>query len=123
MSGEMPASKPQRDDGEEPELPLPWKQIQSAIWLIGLAILFWQDWFWPGILVLTAISGVSQALMQWYVKRQQEERLAAQRRADWLPGKCPNCGAPLSVTTIHWTGPETADCPYCNAHLKAATRA
>lgn len=106
---------------EEPELPLPWQQIQSAIWLIGLAILFWKGWFWPGILVLTAISGVSQALMQWYIQRQREQREAAQRRTDWLPSKCPNCGAPLSVSTVEWTGTETADCPYCSAHLKASS--
>ena len=122
MSGETPTARTQHDDGDEPELPLPWKQIQSAIWLIGLAILFWQGWIWPGILVLTAISGVSQALMQWVVKRQQEQRQATQRRTDWLPSKCPNCGAPLSVATVHWTGTETADCPYCNAHLKPAAR-
>ena len=105
----------------EPELPLPWKQIQSAIWLIGLAILFWQGWIWPGILVLVAISGVSQALMQWYIQRQEEQRQVAQRRTSWLPSKCPNCGAPLSVSTVHWTGAETADCPYCNAHLNPSS--
>jgi hypothetical protein len=113
---ETKAQAPQQE--AEPELPLPWKQIQSAIWLVGLAILFWQGWIWPGILVLMAISGVSQALMQWYLNRQQEQRQATQRRTDWLPSKCPNCGAPLSVATVHWTGVETADCPYCSAHLK-----
>ncbi|HRI57134.1 MAG TPA: hypothetical protein PK170_08570 [Anaerolineae bacterium] len=119
MSEEHTKAKRQTED-EEPELPLPWKQIQSAIWLIGLAILFWKGWFWPGILVLTAISGVSQALMQWTIQRQAEQRQATQRRADWLPSKCPNCGAPLSVSTVQWTGAETADCPYCHAHLKPA---
>jgi len=48
---------------EEKELPGPWRQIQSAIWLIGLAILAWQGWWWPGILVLVAISGLTQALI------------------------------------------------------------
>lgn len=51
MSEESPQTKPDIKREEETELPLPWKQIQSAIWLIGLAILFWQGWFWPGILV------------------------------------------------------------------------
>ena len=122
MSDESTEAKKQEKQGEEPELPLPWKQIQSAIWLIGLAILFWQGWIWPGILVLVAISGVSQALMQWYLTRQEEQRQATERRTDWLPSKCPNCGAPLSVATVHWTSTETADCPYCNAHLKPTAR-
>jgi hypothetical protein len=31
----------------------PWRNIHGAIWLIGLAILFWKGWWWPGILILT----------------------------------------------------------------------
>ena len=31
---------------------------------------------------------------------------------------CPNCGGPISVDTVRWTGPSTADCPYCSANLK-----
>ena len=44
------------DNGEK-NLPMPWRKVQGAIWLIGLAILAWQDWWWPGILILVAISG------------------------------------------------------------------
>ena len=105
---------------DEVELPMPWKQVQGAIWLIGLAYLFWQGPFFPGILVLVAISGVTQALIQVYVKQQEEKRQQTERRTDWLPAKCPTCGAPLSVETVRWTGPDTADCPYCSAHLKTA---
>ena len=112
------AATKKKDD--EVELPMPWKQVQGAIWLIGLAYLFWQGPFFPGILVLVAISGVTQALIQVYVKQQEEKRQQTERRTDWLPAKCPNCGAPLSVETVRWTGPETADCPYCSAHLKPA---
>lgn len=35
-----------------------WKQVQVAIWLVGLAILAWKDWWWPAILILAAISGL-----------------------------------------------------------------
>jgi hypothetical protein len=114
-----PASSVAKETQEE-ELPMPWKQVQAAIWLIGLAILFWQGWIFPGILVLVAISGVTQALMQAYVKREAEKRQMTQRRTDWLPSKCPQCGGPLSVETVRWTGAATADCPYCSAHLKPA---
>lgn len=89
MSDENTDVKKNASQDDEPELPMPWQQVQSAIWLIGLAILFWQDWFWPGILVLSAISGLTQALMWWVIKRRTEQRQATQRRTDWLPSKCP----------------------------------
>src|SRR5512138_1542202 len=37
-----------------------WQGIQSGIWLIGLAILFFTGLWWPGILVLMGISMVLQ---------------------------------------------------------------
>ena len=101
---------------------MPWKQVQGAIWLIGLAYLFWKGPFFPGILVLVAISGVTQALIQVYVKQQEEKRRQTERRTDWLPAKCPTCGGPLSVETVRWTGPDTADCPYCSAHLRPVSK-
>lgn len=125
----MSAEKKQKhlDDDDEDDLPLPWKQIQGAIWLIGLAILFWQDWIFPGIFVLIAISGLFQAGVQLYLKRQQEAQAQSstaqqqlQERANWMPATCPKCGAPISVATVTWTGPNTADCPYCKANLRPA---
>ena len=114
-------------DVDKQELPEHWKQAQTAIWLIGLAILAWRGWWWPGILILVAISGLAQGLIHWYVDRQEANRqvmrqaeLAQQRRGDWLPRKCPNCGAPTSVETVRWTGANTADCSYCSTHLRAA---
>jgi len=125
MSQEPDLSKQKPDNAAEPELPATWKQIQSAIWLIGLAILAWQNWWWPGILVLLAISGLVQAGIQMYLSRQSETQQEASQakdlakeRGEWLPSICPTCGAPLSVSTVHWTGPATADCPYCKANLK-----
>ncbi len=123
--------KKDRKKEQEDDLPLPWAQVQSAIWLVGLAILFWQDWFWPGILVLAAISGLFQAGVQLYLSRQQERLAAAQQqvsaeqqltqeRTNWLPSTCPKCGAPISVDTVNWTGANTADCPYCKANLRPA---
>lgn len=125
MSQEPDISKQKSGKAAEPELPPPWQRIQGAIWLIGLAILAWQNWWWPGILVLVAISGLVQAGIQMYLanqdKAQQDLRVEkdmAKERAEWLPSICPNCGAPLSISNVHWTGPATADCPYCKANLK-----
>jgi hypothetical protein len=114
-----------RKHHSEDDLPVPWKKIQSALWLIGLALLFYFDWIFPGILVLVGISGLFQAGVQLYLGRQQEARQqavqaqqAAQARANWLPDTCPKCGAPVSVETVNWTGANTADCPYCKANLR-----
>jgi hypothetical protein len=125
MSQEPGLSKQIPEKAAEAELPASWKQIQSAIWLIGLAILAWKGWWWPGILVLMAVSGLVQAGIQLYLSRQsqtQQEISQAKdldkERGEWLPSICPACGAPLSVSTVNWTGPATADCPYCKANLK-----
>lgn len=118
MSGEETPPKARRHKPEEEELPLPWQRIQGAIWLLGLAILAWQGWWFPGILVLIAISGLVQGAIQLYLGHKAEEKQLAQRRAAWLPSLCPNCGGPLSVATVNWTGTDTADCPYCKANLK-----
>ncbi len=125
MSQEPDHSKQKPENAAEAELPASWKQIQSAIWLVGLAILAWKGWWWPGILVLAAISGLVQAGIQLYLSKQsqiRQETSQAQEmaieRGEWLPSICPACGAPLSVLTVKWTGPATADCPYCKANLK-----
>jgi len=125
MSKEPDPSKQKPEKAAQPELPASWKQIQTAIWLIGLAILAWRDWWWPGILVLLAISGLVQAGIQMYLSKQSqtqqetsEAKDLAKQRGEWLPSICPTCGAPLSVSTVRWTSPATADCPYCKANLK-----
>jgi hypothetical protein len=119
------AEKNQGTSKDVDELPVPWQRIQGAVWLLGLAIIAWQGWWWPGILVLVAISGLIQAGIQFYISHQEQEKHKEDQtaelereRADWLPDVCPNCGGPLSVSTVKWTGPSTADCPYCKANLK-----
>jgi hypothetical protein len=103
---------------EKSDLPIPWQRIQGAIWLLGLALLAWQGWWWPGILVLLAVSGLFQGAVQLYLTRGEADRQLSRERAKWLPATCPQCGAPISVAAVRWTGPDTADCPYCQANLK-----
>jgi len=109
----------EQQDEEGDDLPLPWAQIQSAIWLVGLAILFWQGWLWPGVLVLVAISGLVQAGMQLYLKRGEERMVLEATREAHLPEACPHCGGPLSAASVRWTSPTTATCPFCNSSIKA----
>jgi hypothetical protein len=108
-----------------------WRSIQGAIWLIGLALLFWKGWWWPGILVLVAISGITESLISQYVpdaveKTEQAARQALsttpafsppQHRLEFLPTTCPNCGGPIRGHEVKWTGAQSADCPYCGANL------
>jgi hypothetical protein len=39
-----------------------WYAIQSGLWLVGLALLFYFDIFWPGILILLGISALVGAV-------------------------------------------------------------
>jgi hypothetical protein len=108
----------------EDELPLPWQKIQGGIWLLGLALLIWTGWIFPGIFILMAVSGLFQGGVLFYLKNQEEQKertaqldqLAAERAA-WLPSTCPSCGGPVNVQSMNWTGTSSATCPYCSANI------
>jgi rRNA maturation protein Nop10 len=108
-----------KSDKDEEKLPPHWERVHGAIWLIGIAILAWQGWWWPGILILVAISGLTQAALMAYVKRNQEVEILASEREVHLPETCPNCGGPLNASTIRWKGKQSATCPYCGSTVKA----
>jgi predicted Zn-ribbon and HTH transcriptional regulator len=99
--------------------------------MIGLAILFWKGWWWPGILILVAVSSVAEALIREYapgaVEKAEPSAPAAspvapasstpEHRLELLPATCPNCGGPIRGHEVKWTGPQSANCPYCSANL------
>ncbi len=114
----LDTAEKQAKKDKESELPPIWQQVQTAIWLIGLAILFWQGWIFPGILVLVAISGITQALIMAYVKQKEGAAAVETARELNLPPSCPNCGGPISHQSVRWTGTHTAACPYCGAAIK-----
>jgi hypothetical protein len=107
------------NENKELELPAQWRKVQSAIWLVGLAIIAWQGWWWPGILVLVAISGLVQAGISLYLKQQTTQQTVVEQRERHLPTLCPNCGGPIDAAKVKWTGPLTASCPYCGTIIKA----
>ena len=116
---------------EKPKLRDPWHSIHGAIWMIGLAILFWKGWWWPGILILVGISTIIEALIRQYApdaieKTEQSIPVASpmtmastpsEHRLELLPTTCPNCGGPIRGHEVKWTGSQSADCPYCGANL------
>jgi predicted Zn-ribbon and HTH transcriptional regulator len=115
------------DHEDKPKLRDPWHSIQGAIWLIGLAILFWKGWWWPGILILVAVSSIAEALIREYapgaVEKTEQPAPATPasstpgHRLELLPATCPNCGGPIRGHEVKWTGVQSADCPYCSANL------
>ena len=120
QSSDTPTKEP-TDRGEaKRELPPHWAAIQSAIWLIGLAILAWQGWWFPGILVLVAVSGITQAWLQRLADREAEQVQQQQASRDVqarLPATCPVCGAPVDPQKVTWVTPVTPRCPYCSGNL------
>jgi len=105
---------------EERDLKGVYGAVQSAIWLIGLAILFWQGSWFPGILILVAISGVTQAVLQSLAKRQEnvaQTADAARAAAMAVPANCPTCGAAINASSVVWSGPTAAQCPYCKSAI------
>jgi hypothetical protein len=124
----------------------PWRSVHAAIWLIGIALMISYNWWWPGILVLVAISGIFEALLQRYAPEAYIEENPAtttasippssgsiptgsaihpagpstslpEHRLELLPAVCPNCSAPIRTHEIKWTGPQSANCPYCGSNL------
>jgi len=39
-----------------------------------------------------------------------------------LPGKCPNCGAPIKPDEVKWFGRDSAECPHCGTVVTAQPR-
>src|SRR5512133_3916342 len=116
----------------------PWRNLHTAVWLIGLAIIAWHGWWWPGILVLVAISLVIEAVLMRVspqsfepvednpsptqpiaesVDRPSPAPTPPEHRLDLLPDICPRCGGPILGHDVNWTGPQSANCPYCGINL------
>jgi hypothetical protein len=124
----------------------PWRSLHAVIWLIGIAILAWRSWWWPGILVLVAISGLLEAFLQRYAPESYVEEHPAgtsspaqpspgdstpamanipparpvavpEHRLELLPHVSPNCNGLIHGHEVKWTGPQSADCPYCGSNL------
>jgi hypothetical protein len=128
----------------------PWRSLHAAIWLIGIALMISYDWWWPGILIVVAISGVYEAFLHQYAPDAYVEEspagsstppeastvnhpidsanisstppaLSQDHRLELLPSICPYCNGPIRGHEIKWTGPQSANCPYCGSNLPMKT--
>ncbi|NPV77798.1 MAG: hypothetical protein HPY59_15670 [Anaerolineae bacterium] len=122
-------------DEKKRKLVGPWRSIHGAIWLIGLAILAWKGWWFPGILVLIAVSMILEAALMKFVPQAFEEEQPAtppttpaasapfaaaqapERHPELLPTVCPKCGGPVRAHEVRWTSTRSADCSFCGANL------
>ncbi len=128
-------------------IPRHWHSAHSAIWLIGLGILFFTGLWWPGILVLVGLSMIlewvfSQAAPQVFetpkapapfppaapspaptpapvnpVAFTPTAPVQAVHPVQELPSACPHCGGPVRAYEVKWTGPRSAVCAYCGSGL------
>jgi len=119
-----------------------WRSLHIAVWLIGLFILAVKNWWWPGILVLVGISVLLEGFLQQYAPQAYEEETPSmpapppapappvtppaavsaasaiqEHRVELLPQSCPNCSGPIRGHEVRWTGPNSANCPYCGTNL------
>ena len=125
------------------QLKSPWDKIQSAVWMIGIAILFFTGDWWPGILFVAAASMIVEAVVQLIIPEVVEEAETAPPlpvrpapaweappvaappaeppppvyRTDLLPGSCPACGARVRENEVRWVSELSADCAYCGTPL------
>jgi hypothetical protein len=130
------------DTQSKKKLTGPWHSLHVVIWLIGIYILASHNWWWPGILVLVAISGLYEAFLQRFIPEAYvEERpaipatpgmspnpisttampspapLVQEHRSELLPQVCPGCNAPVRGHEVRWTGAQSANCAYCGTNL------
>ena len=105
-------------------MPEHWGLVQGAIWMIGIAVLAITGWWWPGIMIVVAISLLTEAAVRYSLKNQEDKQSTAAietdleaQRAKALPDKCPSCGSPVTVKSAVWTAPFSASCPFCATSL------
>jgi hypothetical protein len=113
-----------------------WHGFHGALWMIGLAVLAWQGWWWPGILILIGISTILESALTQPAPFEEGRPLKASAPAppaqpapfypvptvtvhpvDLLPSSCAQCGGPIRGHEVKWSGPKSAACPYCGSNI------
>ncbi len=105
------------------------RALSSAIFLIGLAVLFATDSFWPGILVLIAVTGLVKTLGrlrghddEWRLPRARSAQAspAQEQPAQPLiyPTNCPHCGASAPEVVQDARAGQKVVCEFCGATLQ-----
>src|SRR5512140_2829695 len=77
----------------------PWSGIQSGVWMIGLAILFFTGLWWPGILILMGVSMV----LQWAFSSEAAPAFEAEKAPVSQRPMAPVKPAPAPVSPLVFT--------------------
>lgn len=131
----------------KPRMARPFHSLHGAIWMIGLAILFINGWWWPGILILIGIGILLEGLSAGFTSQSLDDTdrpevpsplppaspplrpspppvpflqtsvVPEYHPFERLPGTCPRCGGPVRRDEVRWTGPQSAACAYCGSSL------
>ena len=118
------------------------RNLQTAIWLIGIGVLALTGHWWPGILILVGLSMVAGAFTRGSAAELPEppdppappepptppappELPASNADAQqpiydlsWLPSHCPHCGGNVRTSGLSMLNATTALCPYCGSRLE-----
>jgi len=102
--------------------------LQAGIWIIGIGILGWLDFWWPGILFLIGIGTIAQAILP---NRKQEtppdkldeawlEPSTNSQSSNEFPEKTPEANSPFSSSPPPPAAARSwlpTRCPACGAPL------
>jgi hypothetical protein len=116
------------------------RNLQAAIWLIGIGILALTHHWWPGILVLVGISMVAAAFIRGEDRSLPSPPASEDPTAPpvspavtssipdapipphydlaWLPAHCPKCGGPLNVNGLQILDGSHVTCPFCGSKIQ-----
>jgi DNA-directed RNA polymerase subunit RPC12/RpoP len=103
-----------------------WRSIHTAVWLIGLAILALKGWWWPGILVLVAVSALVEAVLPRenadIAGNEEDEEFESGGQAALSQGKPIAAGQAASQPAVQASSGARLDllptnCPRCGAPL------
>lgn len=118
-----------------------WNPFGGLFWLFLLGFFFMGDGrWWPGILVLIGLCMVFGGLFRDEAPQRPRDLPPVQmpvtppapaapvvtvtaapvepiHRTDLLPETCPQCGGPVRLQEVKWTGKHSAACAYCGSTL------
>lgn len=105
----------------------PRQGITGAVFMIGLAILFATDWFWPGILVLVGVTSLLGAYVERSAPDDDDIPLRVDRPDEEPPqpvryaSQCASCGATTPQELQDGaTAQQSAFCSFCGSQLDRA---
>lgn len=109
---------------DAPQFSAPRQGLTGAVFMIGMAVLFATDWFWPGILVLVGITSLLGTYLEKSEPDEDDIPLRVDVPAEGPPAevryarKCSSCGAATPQALQEGTTDRGVACSYCGSQLE-----